>query len=125
MALDVSLAGLLKTMKTTFRLGEHIPHHISQAPEDEVTLLTNAAVTGAWMDWPGGLGLWEAWGVFDGATVQLQKSPDGGTEEIDVDDAGLSVKGGFIFTLPADKIRVKFIVAGGGSCSISSKAKQC
>ncbi len=125
MAVDVILAGLVKTMKTLFRAGEHIPYHISQAPEDEVTLLTNAAVTGTAQDWPGGQGMWTAYGTFDGVTAQLQVSPDAGMTWIDISGALLTADGGFPFLVPAYKIRTKITGAGDTNTSVTSKAKQC
>lgn len=128
MGVGVVLAGVLQQMKSALRGGEHTPYHIAEAPFDEIVLLTAGSVTGPWVDWPGGQGLWTAYQTFDGVTAQLQMSPDGGTTPIDVDVDGelvlLSEGGGFIVTLPAYKVRTKINGVGGGT-SISSKMKQC
>lgn len=123
MAVSVLLAGVSQVMKTTPRSGEHIPHHISQPPEDEVTLLTAASTTGSWIDWPGGQGMWFVRGTFGGATLQLQISDDGGTTPLDIDGAVLTSNGGFTMALPAYKIRA--VITGGSGVSVTSKMKQC
>jgi hypothetical protein len=61
-----------------------------------IELLTSAAATGAGVTVVApGLYEWVAWGTWDGATAQLQISPDNGTTWINKDGAVLTANGGF------------------------------
>ena len=42
-------------------------------------ILNLASVTGAWFDWPGGIGSFVAWGSHNGETVQLEARFDAET----------------------------------------------
>ncbi|MFA7587659.1 MAG: hypothetical protein WCY11_15935 [Novosphingobium sp.] len=70
-------------------------------------------------DWPSGCGTARAWGTFDGATVTLQASFDGGTTWIDVgEDATFTAAGMTNFSLGPCKLRG--VVSGaGGTTSVS------
>lgn len=62
------------------------------------------------IDWPGGRGVFVAWGTFGSGTVKLQQSPDAGTTYIDVDRSGdtyvtFTVNGQGGFELPPCKLR--------------------
>lgn len=69
-----------------------------------------ANVNGAAFDWPGGRGVFSAFGTFGGGTVALQWSPDGGTTWLAVDRGTdtfttLTAAGAGGFELPACQIR--------------------
>lgn len=40
------------------------------------------------ISWPGGRGVFTAWGAFGGGTIKLQQSPDDGATWIDLDRSG-------------------------------------
>ena len=83
-------------------------------------LLTASLVTGAAVVIVAGNYTWSAWGTWDGATAQLQFSPDAGTTWIDITDVDLTANGGvFNIPLPAGQVRV-VITGAGGSTSLSS-----
>lgn len=88
-------------------------------------LLTAGAATGAAFPWPGGRGVFTVpSGTFNGATVQLQWSPDG-TTWLNVDLSGdtyvtLTAAGSGVFELPACNIRAA--VSGGPPSGINALA---
>jgi hypothetical protein len=86
----------------------------------DYTLLTASSVTGTPVIIVAGNYTWSAWGTWDGATAQLQLSPDAGTTWIDITDVDLSANGGaFNIPLPAGRVRV-VITGAGGATSITS-----
>ncbi len=72
----------------------------------DLTLLDNGTVTGAWMDWRGGQGLFTAEGTFNGATIKLQFRTANGTALDAGTDTTLTADGGGRFFLPLSQIRV-------------------
>lgn len=93
---------------------------ISGGAATPYTLLTNAAATGTGVTIVRGTYTWSVYGTWNGATAQLQRSPDGGTTWVDVDGAAFSANGGALnMALPAGKVRVA-ISGAGGSTSLSS-----
>lgn len=77
----------------------------------QLTLASNAAVTGNAVDWPGGNGAFYAEGTFGGGTVKLQTQSPNGTW-MDVGTATtLTAAGVGGFTLPAGPIRVNIATA--------------
>lgn len=89
-----------------------LPVSSSPAPSSPVTLLTDADTTSDAAEWAGGDCQFTAWGTWDGATAQLQWSPDDGSTWIDVDGAGLTENGGVIVSLPAGSVRAAISDAG-------------
>lgn len=86
--------------------------------------LTNADTTGAAITIAAGEYFWSAWGTWDGATAQLQFSPDQGTTWIDVDGAALTANGGFSHVgLGSGQARVA-ISGAGASTEISSSLQK-
>lgn len=78
-------------------------------PDIELTLLSNAAATGAAVTLSrGGLFCFAVSGTWDGATAKLQMlSPSGGTTYIDVGaDATFTANGACLAELPAGSYRV-------------------
>lgn len=74
-------------------------------------LLVNASATGAWMQWPGGRGLFSAEATFGGGTVSLQfMGPNGAAITAGVDTT-LTAAGGGIFDLPPCQIRATVATA--------------
>lgn len=85
-------------------------------------LLTDTDASGDAVDWPGGYGMWVVYGTWDGASAQLQLSPDNGTTWVDIDGALLTENGGWNgIVLPVGKIRVE--ITGAGTTSLSSNIK--
>lgn len=87
-----------------------------------LSLLENAAATGAARDWKGGRGHFSAAGTFSGATVKLQYlCPDGTTWA----DAGaattLTAAGGGVFELPP--CQVKAVISAGPPSGIYARAQ--
>lgn len=73
---------------------------------EAVTLLSNAAATGASSYWRGGRGMFAAAGTFNGATVKLQfLGPDGSTWIDAGTNTTLTAAGGGIFDIPPSQIR--------------------
>lgn len=58
------------------------------------------------LDWPGGPGLLGLAGNFNGATLQLAYSPDGGTTYINTDGASFTQAGSVLVTFPACKVKL-------------------
>lgn len=87
----------------------------------EKILLTAASATGTGQRWPGGVGRWVVYGTWDGATAQLQMSPDDGTTWIDVDNASETSNGGTgdLYFGVGDYLRVT-IASAGASTSLNS-----
>lgn len=82
-----------------------------------------AAGNSAALAWPGGRGVFTAWGTFGGGTLKLQQSPDDGTTWIDVDRSGdtfvtFTVNGEGGFELGECTLRVS--LSGGAGHSIQS-----
>lgn len=86
-------------------------------------LLSHATEDGAgeWVLWPGAdgeggsfFGAFDVEGTFDGATVTLQYSPDGGATARDLHaDVALTAPGSVNFGRPRQKLRA--VVAGAGA----------
>lgn len=93
--------------------------------QGSITLLSNAAATGAAQPWPGGRGVFTVpSATFSGATVKLQWSPDG-TNFLDVDRSGdtfvtLTATGAGLFELPPCSI--KATVSGGPPSAVYAYA---
>lgn len=73
-------------------------------------LLTAGVAPSVAVLWPGGEGLFSAYGTFGGTTIKLQWSPDGGTTWLDADRTGdtyvtLTANGAGVFSLPPCTIR--------------------
>lgn len=90
-------------------------------------LIKAAAATGSAVDWTGGPGSLFVYGTWNGATVKLQASPDGGTTWIDVPtDAAnssplsLTANGICNFVLGPCKLRAA-ISGAGGSTSLTAR----
>lgn len=75
-----------------------------------VSLLSNAAATGSWVDWPGGTGHFTAEATWGGGTVGLEYMGANGTA-IAPAGGSLSANGGFVFDLPPGKIRAAVATA--------------
>lgn len=58
------------------------------------------------VDWPGGPALLGLSGNFNGATLQLSYSPDGGTTYINTDGASFTQAGSVLVTFPACKVKL-------------------
>lgn len=91
----------------------------------DVSLLNNAAATGASVPVIAHAYNWYIWGVWNGATAKLQFSPDAGTTWIDFDSIDpLTANGGWnagtIGSISAGHVRV-LITGAGGSTSLTSK----
>lgn len=86
-----------------------------------LTLLSNAAATGAAVRWPGGRGTFIVDGSFDGGTVTLSViSPDGSSYVSVGDDAALTAEGVVNFDLPPTLI--KAVVSGGSPNALYATA---
>lgn len=85
-----------------------------------VTLLTNASSSGSAVDWPGGKGFFSVVGTFGGTTVAFQYLGPDGTTYVTPTDGSLLAAGGFVFELPACKI--KATVTGGTPSGLYAKA---
>lgn len=87
---------------------------------DSVTLLTAAAATGSTTAVSSGRYNWYVYGTWNGATAQLQWSPNSGSTWINVDGAALTADGGWTdIPVSAGSMRV-LITGAGGSTSLSS-----
>ena len=78
-------------------------------------LLTAASTTGpsAATDWSGGRGTFSVVGTFDGATVQLEHSPDGGDTWVSVgSDTVLTAAGMGNFGVNAGQVRANVTISG-------------
>ena len=71
----------------------------------DLTLLSNAAATGAWLKWRGGQGLFTAEATWNGATVKLQFRTVNDTVLDAGTDTTLTADGGGRFFLPQCEIR--------------------
>lgn len=69
--------------------------------------------------WPGGFGLFDAWGIFGGGTVKLQYSPDGGTTWIDDVNAAFTSNGNVVFNLPRNAV-IRANLSGSTSPTINA-----
>ena len=77
-----------------------------------LTLLSNAAATGDWMDWPGGIGTFAVVGTFGGATITLEfLGPDGTTAVAIGGETTLLANGVANAEIAAGKVRAA--VSGG------------
>lgn len=80
-----------------------------------VLLLSNASVTGAAFQWPGGRGFFAAGGTFGGGNVALQfLAPDGtwaGVPNLQGTAVSLTAAGGQAFDLPPCLIRAAVTTA--------------
>jgi hypothetical protein len=93
---------------------------------DRITLLSalTTNTSGSAFMWPGGRGVFCAWGTFGGGTCDIEFSPDG-TTWINADRSGetfvtFTANGVGEFVLPQGLIRAT--VAGGAAASISAIA---
>lgn len=74
------------------------------------------------VQWNGGAGTFSAWGTWNGATVSLEWSPDGGTTWIAVGSASTFTENGLAkFSLGVGHIRATLSNAGG-TTSLSASA---
>jgi len=62
-----------------------------------------------------------AWGTFDGGTVKLQASPDGGTTWIDIDGTSATANSYKPFSATSGEQLRADVSGGGGSLSVSVK----
>lgn len=102
-----------------FRISDAAGAAASFGRAAEVTLLTNASVTGAGVAWGGGAALWMIYGTFGGSTATLQLSPDAGTTWIDT-NASATAAGGLRVHIPASTL-VRVVITGGTGVSLTSK----
>ena len=87
----------------------------------EPDLLFEAAVTGSGVHYTGGTFEWLIWGTWDGATAQLQQSPDLKVTWIDFEDASATSNGRITgIPISASHIRVKITGAGAATKLYSS-----
>ncbi len=95
---------------------------MGQIDKSPVTLLSNAAATGAGVKWPGGRGNFGVDGTFSGSTVQLEAlGPDGTNYVLVGTDVQLTAEGMGNFELPEGLIRAA--VSGGPPSGIYAVAK--
>ena len=88
------------------------------------TLLTAVSTNsnGTAVQTEGGTMTFAAWGTWDGATVTLQYSPDGGTTWIPVgSDTTLTANGAANFRVAAG-MQIRCVVSGVGTTSVSANA---
>jgi hypothetical protein len=86
----------------------------------DYSLLSAAAATGSAVAVNRGYYSWSAWGTWDGATAQLQWSPDSGTTWFSVVGASLTANGTFTdIPLGYGSARVA-ISSAGGTTSLTS-----
>jgi hypothetical protein len=98
-----------------------MPAVVELASKGEITLLSASSVSGGAAAIAGGRYFWAVYGTWDGATAQLQWSPNSGTTWVDLDGASVTANGGFTdIALAAGHVRVS-ISGAGGSTSLSSK----
>lgn len=89
---------------------------------DTPRLLSAASTTGSAVRVNNGHYNFIAWGTWDGASAQLQFSPNDGTTWIDIDGAVLTANGGWS-DIPMGKGHVRVAISGaGGSTSVSATA---
>lgn len=87
----------------------------------DITLMTAVAATQAGVAVVAGTYNWPVYGTWNGATAQLQFSPNSGTTWISIDGAALTADGGFAgISFGAGQARV-LITGAGGSTSLTSK----
>jgi hypothetical protein len=84
-----------------------------------------ANANGAAFDWPGGRGVFSAFGAFGAGTCKLQFSPDAGVTWLDVDRSGdtyvtFTANGSGGFELPPCQIRA--VLTGATAPSLSATA---
>lgn len=91
------------------------------ADKAEYSLLAAATGTGSWVPVSQGRYNWEANGTWNGATAQLQYSPDGGTTAINFDNCTLTANGG-VCDIPIYEGHVR-VSASGTFTSMTSKLK--
>ena len=65
-----------------------------------------------------------AYGTWDGATLKIQASPDGGTTKIDITDASFTANGLLNLEVRRGLTYYGNISSAGGSTSLSCKAYQ-
>lgn len=88
---------------------------------DNVTLLTAAAATGSTTAVSSGRYNWYAYGTWNGATAQLQWSPDSGVTWINIDGASLTADGGYSdIPISSGSARVSLSGVGSPAPSLSS-----
>ena len=87
-----------------------------------ITLLSATDTTGDSKHWPGGSATWQVWGTWDGATAQLQISPDEGTTWLDVTGASVTENGGWL-SIPVPQGLVRVSIADAGTTSLSSNIR--
>lgn len=73
---------------------------------------------GSAVDWPGGRGLWVAWGTWGSGSMKLQLSPDHGTTWIDMDSVTATANGGQLVDLP--RIQIRAALSGSTAPSLNS-----
>lgn len=88
--------------------------------DGDLTLLSavTANSNGTAAEWGGGQGLLSAWGTWDGATVTLQHSPDGGTTWINVPGGAFTANDSALMSFPARK-KLRAVVSGVGTSSLN------
>ena len=88
-----------------------------------IILLEDAAVTGSPIQWGGGDGSLQVFGTFDGATVSIQASLDGGTTYSTLVNGDLTESS--IVNIALVSCLIKAAISGaGGSTSISVYIRQ-
>jgi hypothetical protein len=99
------------------------------ANEQVITLFTkqNASANGVSASWPGGDGVFSAYGTFASGICSLQYTLDAGTTWINVDRSGdtfvtLSASGGGLFSLPPCSIRA-VLASATSTTSITAQAQ--
>lgn len=90
-------------------------------PPADLVLMTAAAATQAGVAINAGTYNWFAYGVWNGATAQLQFSPNAGTTWINIDGAALTADGAFTnISFAAGQARVLIATPGGSTALTSS-----
>lgn len=87
-----------------------------------VSLISNGSATSSWYQWPGGTGVFQVAGTFNGATIKLQfMGPDNSTAidvgvEVTLTAAGM---GGFV--LPPGPIRASVTGSPSGIYAVAAR----
>lgn len=85
-----------------------------------ITLLTTQKTTGTLYPWPGGQGICQAWGTWNGATVTFQNLTQDGTTLLTMGSTcTMTANAEGVFYLPAGLIQAT-ISSSGASTSLSA-----
>ena len=94
---------------------------MGQRDNTEIPLMVAGAATSATKQWPGGDGVFNCVGTWDGATATLQFLTANGTTYLACgSDTTLTANGAGVFSLPACVLRVLIASAGAGTTLTAS-----